>query len=81
MQSGSLRMGKDPSLFNTNHTNERFIHQTQSTQKKKNGDPTTAKKVKLICQTPSIERMDSVVLGQLTECELSEAPPLHKRRT
>ena len=38
--------------------------------KQKTGqDPTTAKIVKINCQIPSIDKMDSVTLGQLVECE------------
>lgn len=38
--------------------------------KKKTGqDPSTAKIVKINCQIPSIDKMDSVNLGQLVECE------------
>merc|ERR1712154_384956 len=38
--------------------------------KKKTGeDPATAKVVKIYCQIPSIDKMDSVTLGQLVECE------------
>mmetsp|Transcript_41113 Transcript_41113/g.36285 ORF Transcript_41113/g.36285 Transcript_41113/m.36285 type:complete len:200 (+) Transcript_41113:73-672(+) len=38
--------------------------------KKKTGqDPTTTKIVKINCQIPSIDKMDSVTLGQLVECE------------
>eukprot|EP00483_Globobulimina_turgida_P002256 UN02258 len=38
--------------------------------KKKTGqDPASTKIVKLYCQIPSIDKMDSVTLGQLVECE------------
>ena len=39
--------------------------------KKKNNctDISTAIKVKLICQIPSIHKMDGVTLGQLSSCE------------
>merc|ERR1712129_631518 len=38
-------------------------------KKAKGEDPTTAKIVKFNCQIPSIDKMDSVTWGQLTECE------------
>eukprot|EP01083_Nonionella_stella_P077753 212454_1 len=38
--------------------------------KKKTGqDPASTKVVKINCQIPSIDKMDSVTLGQLVECE------------
>mmetsp|Transcript_47795 Transcript_47795/g.79295 ORF Transcript_47795/g.79295 Transcript_47795/m.79295 type:complete len:200 (+) Transcript_47795:48-647(+) len=38
--------------------------------KKRTGeDPGTAKVVKIHCQIPSIDKMDSVTLGQLAQCE------------
>ena len=38
--------------------------------KKKTGeDPTTSKVIKLNAQLPSIDKMDSVTLGQCVECE------------
>eukprot|EP01083_Nonionella_stella_P218832 784375_1 len=38
-------------------------------KKKTKQDPTSSKIVKLYCQIPSIDKMDSVTLGQLVECE------------
>eukprot|EP01084_Bolivina_argentea_P071734 130341_1 len=38
-------------------------------KKKNQADPTTSKVVKINCRVPSIDKMDSVTLGQLVECE------------
>eukprot|EP00484_Ammonia_sp_Unknown_P001895 CAMPEP_0197023166 /NCGR_PEP_ID=MMETSP1384-20130603/3951_1 /TAXON_ID=29189 /ORGANISM="Ammonia sp." /LENGTH=198 /DNA_ID=CAMNT_0042451353 /DNA_START=59 /DNA_END=658 /DNA_ORIENTATION=- len=38
-------------------------------KKKTSQDPGSAKVVKINCQIPSIDKMDSVTLGQLVECE------------
>mmetsp|Transcript_41114 Transcript_41114/g.36287 ORF Transcript_41114/g.36287 Transcript_41114/m.36287 type:complete len:200 (+) Transcript_41114:51-650(+) len=41
----------------------------QGWKQKTGQDPTTSKIVKLNCQIPSIDKMDSVTLSQLIECE------------
>eukprot|EP00483_Globobulimina_turgida_P002535 UN02539 len=38
-------------------------------KKRTKQDPASTKVVKLYCQIPSIDKMDSVTLGQLVECE------------